>query len=186
MKIRDFKDIPLFPRACWEADFAWRDLEASLKRYQEDETLPLDLNPDYQRNRRWTREQQIAYVEYVLQGGEHGRVLVFSCSGWSKVAVGPFQLVDGKQRLTAVLGFLRGTVPAFGLTRDQFCGEIRNHASFAFRILDLPDRVAVLRYYLALNAGGTPHSPEELQKVRDLLQQELQRAPNPRKRKNSP
>ena len=38
---------------------------------------------------------------------------------------------------------------------------------------DLPSRGAVLRWYIELNSGGTPHSDAEIGRVRALLEQEI-------------
>jgi hypothetical protein len=40
---------------------------------------------------------------------------------------------------------------------------------FQMKVCCLPTRAEVLRWYLAINAGGTPHTPEELARVRELL-----------------
>lgn len=81
-----FEDIPLYPRAYWEIDVQWRDLEQQLKHYLEDESLPLNLNPDYQRAHVWNPLQPQRYVEYILSGGENGKTLVFNCPGWASAS----------------------------------------------------------------------------------------------------
>jgi hypothetical protein len=43
------------------------------------------------------------------------------------------------------------------------------HVGFKWRIYELPTRADVLRYYLAMNAGGTPHPAAEIERVRVLL-----------------
>ena len=39
-------------------------------------------------------------------------------------------------------------------------------------INELLTRKAVIRWYLEINAGGTPHIREEIDRVRDLLKKE--------------
>ena len=73
-----YSDIELFPRAHYEVDVDWHYLEAHLKNALED---GLNLNPEFQRAHVWTREQQVAYVEYILRGGEVGRNITFNCPG---------------------------------------------------------------------------------------------------------
>lgn len=180
-----FDDIPLYPRAYWEIDVQWRDLEQQLQHYLEDESLPLNLNPDYQRAHVWNPLQQQRYVEYVLSGGENGKTLVFNCPGWP-IGPGPFELLDGKQRLRAVRLFLDNKLQAFGHYRNEYTGYMRFYLGFKFRMLALPDRAAVLRYYLAMNGGGTPHSPEELDRVRALLEKETSSEQTPAKEEVRP
>jgi len=172
LPLLSFDDVPTFPRAHWEVDVGWRDLPHFLDRHVNDPTTPLDLDPDFQRGHVWTLEQKTAYIEYVLQAGEQGKVLVSNCPGWDSVPKGPHQLVDGKQRLEAALGFLRDEVPAFGRLRSQYTGAMRYYIGFKWRILALNTRAEVLRFYLAFNAGGTPHAASEIERVRGLLREE--------------
>jgi hypothetical protein len=166
----DFADIPLFPRAHYEIDVEWRTLQRQLGHYAE--SFILKLSPDYQREHVWSPAQQVAYVEYVLRGGEVAKNLTFNCVDWDscKDAHPVIELVDGKQRLQAVLDFLDDRIAIFGgILRSQFTGWMRSHAGFKFRICSLTTRAEVLQLYLNINAGGTPHTEEELNRVRDLL-----------------
>jgi hypothetical protein len=133
----------------------------------------LDLSPDFQRAHVWTREQQIAYVEYCLMGGEVGKVITLNSPDWlqERGETQPvMELVDGKQRIEAVLAFLRDEISIFGHKRSEIKGEMRGHkAGFKFRICALTTRQEILQLYLNINAGGTPHTREEIQKVRDML-----------------
>jgi hypothetical protein len=167
-----FSDIPQFPRAHYNCTVDWTAVEDTLTHWQKERYgARLDLNPDYQRAHVWTRDQQVAYIEYALQGGEVGRNIIFNCPGWQSDYRGPFELVDGKQRLEAVRAFMRGDIPAFG----HFISEFADHprmisASFNFQICKIEGRENILKLYLNINAGGTPHTKEELDKVRRMLE----------------
>lgn len=164
----DFNDIPLFPRSGYQVDVAWRDLLAFVERHVREEGL--DLAPDFQRGHVWIEEQRIRYVEYILRGGEGGKDLCFNRPGWNgRGADGPYQILDGLQRLTSVMMFMRGELPAFGRRFAEWTGPLRHYAGFKWRIFELPTRADVLRYYLDMNAGGTPHSEAEINRVRALL-----------------
>jgi hypothetical protein len=159
------RDIPQFPKAHWEVDIFWDRLEVELGYALE---IGLDLNPDFQRGHVWTESQQREYVEYVLQGGEAGKSILFNCPRWPSRSEN-YVILDGLQRLTAVRRFLADDLAVFGHRRRDWTGPLRYYAAFRWRILSLPDRPSVLRYYLAMNGGGTPHSPAELDKVKKLL-----------------
>lgn len=45
---------------------------------------------------------------------------------------------------------------------------MRTHIGFKFRMLSLENREQILKYYLGLNNGGTNHTPEEIERVRQL------------------
>lgn len=89
-------------------------------------------------------------------------------------------IVDGKQRLEAIRKFLRGELKAFGYYIQEF-EDYKNKEGkivlsykyeLIFHINDLQTRKEVLQWYLDLNAGGVVHTPEELDKVRKLLEAE--------------
>ncbi len=171
---------PLAFTACgsYTVDIGWDFLESWIENHQKqfDGEPGLNLNPDFQREHVWTREQQIAYVEYVLRGGHAAKELYFNCVGWNRGKRGAFEIVDGKQRLEAVRSYLRNEVPVFGRTYLEYSDNIgfRMEQSFKVYVNDLATRAQVLTWYLDLNTGGTPHTPEEIHRVQNLLVQEVE------------
>ncbi len=170
-----FSAIPKLTRqGSYRVTSDWRYLKQHLEGWTErggGEIASVDLNPDFQRGHVWTREQQIAYVEYIIRGGSSGKELYFNCVGWQGSYKGPFVLVDGKQRLTAVLAFLDNEIPAFGHLYKDYEDRIPSDCNFYMNVNNLKTREEVLTWYLEMNSGGTPHTQEELQKVKDMLEQ---------------
>jgi hypothetical protein len=165
----DFNDIPQFPHAHYEIDVFWTYLEEHIQHQTEERVAPLDLEPDFQRAHVWTEAQQVAYVEYALRGGEVGRNLTFNCPGWGRDYRGPYTIVDGKQRLEAVRKFLRNDLRVFGHRYKEFTGKLRTLShTFKWRVCSLKTRDEVLDLYLGINAGGTPHTAEEITRVQNL------------------
>lgn len=171
-----FRDIPQFPRAHYEIDVPWRYIEDTLDQWnlhgKDPQLGALVLDPDYQRAHVWTREQQIAYVEYQLQGGEVGRVIIWNSPDWMGSWKRPTELVDGKQRVEAVRAFVRGDIPAFGRLCNEYTGGMPIGLTFKFRVCKLETREEILQLYLNINAGGTPHTKSEINRVRALLDAE--------------
>jgi hypothetical protein len=102
-----------------------------------------------------------------------GRNLTWNAPNWPSGYGEPLELVDGKQRLEAARKFIRGDLQVYGM---RFCqGDClrMTHVSFRFRVCSLPTRAEVLQLYLNINAGGTPHSPDELLRVKRMLEDEL-------------
>jgi len=162
--------IEKFPQAHYEINVGWDYVEDWLKGQE-----PLDLDPDFQRMHVWKPDQQTAYVEFILRGGESSRVLYWNHPNWMGSFEGKLTLIDGKQRLEAVRAFLRNEVPVFGghLFSDLDARSVRiAHADFRMRVASLKTRKDELNWYLAINAGGTPHSKKELDRVRALLAKE--------------
>jgi hypothetical protein len=171
MKITDFNKIDKFPHCSYRVDVGWDYLEKHIEFCEESN---LDLNPDFQRAHVWNTDQQISYCEYILRNGSSGKELYFNCTGWNTDMRGPYVIVDGKQRLHAVRLFMGGHIPVFG----SYIGEYRDSpnmlvARFSWNVASLETREEVLRWYLNFNAGGTVHTEDELQKVRDMLKNPL-------------
>lgn len=168
-----FSEIPQLTRsATYRVHQSWKDLEHVIERYQREEfSAKLDIDPEFQRGHVWTEKQQIAYIEFKLKGGEGSELLFFNCIGWMQNFKGPFVLVDGKQRLNAVLRFMRNEIPVFGghYLKDFEDNMSSMHPCFIFCVNDLPNMKMVLQWYLELNSGGTPHTKEELDKVKKMI-----------------
>lgn len=175
--IEGVEDIPQLPTNRYEVDVEWGLLLHCVAEHERVDGL--DLLPVFQRGHVWTEAQQVAYVEAMLMGVEVSRTLIFNHYEWEyghgspPYPKGTMAIIDGLQRLTAVSRFMRDEITAFGKRLSEFQGRLRfNNARFKFRVLCLPDEAAVIRMYLALNAGGTPHTAEEIERVKALLKKE--------------
>lgn len=103
--------------------------------------------------------------------GITGRDIYTNCPGWSGDYRGPYVLVDGFQRLTAVLRFLHNEIKVFGHNYSEFTGSLPFGVDFIWHVAELDQQSDVLRWYINFNAGGTPHSAEEIARVRKMLEQ---------------
>lgn len=173
-----FRDIPLYTRkGTWECDFPLQRVLPQLDQWIKKEGLNLD--PDFQRIHVWTEAQQIAYVEFVLRGGSTGRTIYLNNPAWQRQRESndEFVLVDGKQRVQALRRFFADEIPAFGHLNSQYSDEpdfLRQ--GFKINVNNLATREEVLRWYIEFNSGGTPHTAEEIDRVRGLLAEEEARA----------
>lgn len=176
-----FSEIPQrIGGGSYQCNMPLEDLDAWLTRRETDPAYGLQLCPDFQRGHVWTKAQQSAYLEYFLTGGKSGLTIYFNKPSWQGADSGPreyddFVCVDGLQRLTALRGFVRGEVAAFGQLLPEFgqsLRQARNSESLVFNINNLQTRAEVLTWYLQMNAGGTPHTGTEIARVQALLEQE--------------
>lgn len=174
------KAIPVCPYAI---DVAFDEVEHILERYNRREG-GLQMNPDFQRGHVWNREQQIAYIESFIRGaiGDTGRTITLTCSDFQRERakdsdlVG-FYVVDGLQRLTAVLAFMNDEFHVFndlidgGADKDSFNGtayQVNRMTGLRFNVFNMQYKKDVLDYYIALNAGGVVHSKEEIDRVKAM------------------
>lgn len=168
--------------AQYEVDYEWAYFQKALADLDRDYG-GLEMNPDFQRGHVWTPQQQQHFVENVLRGviPSSGFLVQFNCPNWDgdnydgDLPKG-VQCIDGLQRITAVFDFLAGKVRPFGFTVDDLAGSafsIKSRYRFRLAMHNFGFRADLLQHYLDLNAGGTPHSTEEIERVRKLRETAL-------------
>lgn len=163
--------------AQYEVDVQWRFFDEMMADLGRDYGS-IDYTPDFQRGHVWSEAQQAHYIENILRGVVNisGLVVQFNCPNWDNfeyVGCLPrgMQCIDGLQRITAVRRFLAGEVKPFGLSVADLAGTSFSSKNYRFRmaIHNMESRADLLQHYLDLNAGGTPHAPSEIERVRNLL-----------------
>lgn len=164
-----FDEIPQFTKqGSWRANV---DIETLVRRIDIwVKEYGLQLNPDSQRGHVWTEAQQSAFAEFILRGGMTGRDLYFNQPGWMADFSGEFVCVDGLQRITALQRFANNELKAFGQSFREFGGRLNqlNHYMTAHGN-NLQTRREVLQWYIEMNAGGTPHSKAEIDRVKSMI-----------------
>lgn len=167
-----YKDIKQFPRCNYQVTVDWSSLQFQLDWMSRDYVA--DFDPDFQRGHVWTAKQQRSYCEYILRGGTSGKDLYFNCPNWENGSTeGEFTLVDGKQRIRAVLRFLNDEIKIFDTYHKDFEGKLRGMlCNFTWHVAAIETRAELLEWYLDFNSGGTDHESEELDRVRELLRLE--------------
>lgn len=175
MKITHFKDIPQFTK---EGNY---QVEISIARIPdwiatEQKEMGLQLNPVFQRGHVWSKEQQIAWLEFFLKGGKSGDTVYFNCPSWHhNVNDGEYNeyvCVDGLQRLTAICRFINNEIKVFDSYFKEYDGLIFcNRYRLKVNVNDLKTEKEVLQWYIDMNSGGTPHTREEIDKVKKMLKE---------------
>lgn len=132
----------------------------------------LIMNSDFQRGHVWTEEQQSKYIEFILKGGKSGRDFYFN---WNQ-NTNEYVCVDGLQRTTALQNFVYNKLKVFGQFFDDF-----NFPKYIATYNPLPEyrvnvyrnnlrtQKEVLQWYIDMNAGGTPHTTEEIERVKQMI-----------------
>lgn len=165
--------------AKYEIDCLWGHIDSTLDSFRHDYGS-LDLTPDFQRGHVWTAQQQTHFLENIFRGvvSSAGLLIQFNCPNWDNPAYQGelprgMQCIDGLQRLTAIRHFMAGGITPFGLTLADLQGSRYSPQGALYRIKiaihNFGSRADLLAHYLALNAGGTPHSADEIERVRSLL-----------------
>lgn len=178
MKITNFKDIKQFTSdGSYQVNYP---LDRMIKFIDDEvEEMGLQLNPIFQRGHVWSKEQQIAWLEYHLKGGKSGNTIYLNYPFW-KTTKNPrpgdyadYVCVDGLQRITAAKRFVNNEIPVFGSYYREFGDSIRRCIPnmMTINVNDLKTEKDVLQWYVDMNAGGTPHSKEEIERVQNMIKQ---------------
>jgi hypothetical protein len=181
MKFADIR--PFTSWGNYQVDVSIRYLQKTLDEYVQN--YGLDMDPDFQREHVWNGTQQIRYVEFLLRGGRTGRDILFNCPNFTVGKPGKMVLVDGKQRLEALRCFYANELVVFGCKLSEYMDKPNFMTTLRFFVNDLPTRREVLQWYVDLNAGGTVHTSEEINRVRAMIWQEqleMERAAKSKKR----
>lgn len=155
-----------------------RSLDVALGRVSDHiiEDYNLNMSPDYQRGKVWTQEQKAYYMGFILEGGKTLPLIINVPSDTEAYA----EIVDGKQRLTAIQEWLNGKFAAtLHDGTEVYLSDFKDDVSL--RLLNTSVRIKfglvklsrreVLEYYLRFNTGGSIHTEDEIEKVRELLRE---------------
>ena len=170
-----FTEIPQFTSiGSYQVNMPFRYLKDRIEEDVKEHNL--QLNPDFQRGHVWIKEQQTKYIEYLLKGGQSARIIYFNHPSWMGVKMSDkdeYVCVDGLQRLTACLEFLSNKLKVFGLLYQDFEDKIPFNIDLLFNVNNLKTKKEVLQWYLEMNTGGTIHTEEEINRVKELLKKEI-------------
>jgi uncharacterized protein with ParB-like and HNH nuclease domain len=155
------------------------EIDSALKHLEED--YGLNLDPEFQRGHVWTSDQQSKFMEFILRGGKCPPLMFNSPAYGGNYRKPEWDLgdevviVDGKQRLTACLLFLRNAVEVFGgkvLSDFEEGRIITRRTGITYQVNNLTTKRDLLTWYLEMNEGHIAHTPEEISRVKLLLEKE--------------
>lgn len=165
------------------AHVPWDSLLESIRSPRKGER-PWLMQPDYQRGLCWTKDQQERFIGHILGGGAAPLIFLQRYESDKNAPPGteywdlPLEVIDGQQRLTAIVAFMAGEIGAqvyhSGGWHTYYLADMtETERGFSVLIssiayVDLP-RADRIRFYLNLNGGGVAHSEAELDRVRALL-----------------
>lgn len=128
------------------------------------------LEPEYQRDsNQWNESQKIAYVENLV------RNIAPVEFKFNRDKNGDITCIDGLQRISAILSFINGEFFVFGdlsladLHKTRFSLSRRK---LIFKLYTFEEKIDLYNFYLKLNEGGTTHSGEDIEKVKELIRKE--------------
>lgn len=172
---------PLKQYASQKNDIPLGSLLNNIKSWEID--FNLERNPDFQRGHVWTLEQKVAFIENLLRNENTNTKILINRHGLMQNTLNPdfkysgkYVIIDGLQRLTAMEEFCLGKFKVFnnqlsfedlkevGLTKGL-------NYNIEVHFFEMASEEEILDYYLSFNTGVTPHSKEEIKRVRQLKEQ---------------
>jgi hypothetical protein len=130
----------------------------------------VDSEPDYQRDLVWELEDKVALIDSIFNQIDIGK-FTFIKRPFTENEKG-YEILDGKQRLNAIVGFYEDRFTYKGKTYSQLHWldklNFKNHPISQGETEPMTDQQKY-EYFLRLNTGGKPQDKEHLNYVRGLM-----------------
>jgi hypothetical protein len=138
----------------------------------------VDFNPDYQRDYVWDKSDKVKLIDAIYKNVDIGKFAFVRVSDrkWEDNGhIYSYEILDGKQRLRAILDYYENRFPYKGFYFNDLSRRDQNHMmEYSVNVAEVSELTyeQTLRYFLMLNTSGRIMSEEHLDKVRQLLDQE--------------
>jgi Protein of unknown function DUF262 len=131
-------------------------------------------SPEYQRDYVWTLEDKQRLVKSIFDRADIGKFVLMQ----HPFPENRLEVIDGKQRLRAIMDFIEGRFAYEGKTWFQLShNDKRSFFDIMVQVCQLEaDRVKksdVLWLFLSINRGGVPQTEEQVAKVKALYEQSI-------------
>lgn len=131
-----------------------------------------DYAPEYQRGFVWELSDKVKLIESIFQEVDIGK-FVYRHLPFAPHPAPSYEIVDGKQRVNALIEFFEGRFRWRGtLFRDLHPRDRSHFENYSVSVADLDERSTkehVLNVFIRLNTAGRPQDPSHLDKVRKML-----------------
>lgn len=137
------------------------------------ESEAIDINPKYQRRKRWTSKKESDLIESFILNIPVPPIYL------AEDSYGTYSVIDGKQRITAIHNFLTGKLKLENIERFKeidgfYFKDLPNNIKNALSIRPYLRVVTLLKQsdtnlkyevFLRLNKAGVPLNPQEIRNV---------------------
>ena len=130
----------------------------------------VDFDVDYQRDHVWELEDKVALIDSIYNNIDIGKIVFVQLN--EKTEGRYYQVLDGKQRLTALCEFFEDRFPYKGVYFSQLSHQdkhtFKNHG-ITYGYLENPTKRGIYESFVKLNTCGRPMDNKHIDKVRKLL-----------------
>jgi len=134
----------------------------------------INFEPEYQREFVWELDDKVSLIDSIFNNVDIGKFtfLHYDDQKWTETGFG-YEVIDGKQRLRAILDFFEDRFTYKGKLFSELSHRDRNHfKNFPVMEAELHNltREQILRYFIMLNTGGRIMAKEQIEKVKEMLE----------------
>lgn len=173
---REKKDWEKIPQFTQREEMRLQFFQSSLSSFHSYVySFGVDINPDYQRGFVWTLEDKQKLIDSIFKGVDIGK-FVFIRREYDRTKNPTehlYEILDGKQRLTAITEFLEDRFRFNGLLYSELHPHDQSHFdgySISLAEVSNPTKKQIYQYFLRLNTGGKAMDEGQLKKVEKLLE----------------
>ena len=113
----------------------------------------------------WSNEDKVRLIDSIFRNIDIGKFALVR-KDWNEKYL--YEVLDGKQRIRAILDFYENKFPYKGKYFNDLCARDQNHFEdymISMAEIDETDQKTILKYFLMLNTGGVQMDKEHLEKV---------------------
>ena len=134
----------------------------------------INFEPEYQREFVWNLEDKVSLIDSIFHNVDIGKFtfIYYESEQWQETGFG-YEVVDGKQRLRAILDFYEDRFTYKGKLFSELTHRDKNHfRDYPIIEAELHNltREQILRYFIMLNTSGRIMAKEQIDKVRGMLE----------------
>ena len=129
----------------------------------------VDMDPDYQREYVWSEEDKVALIDSIFNNIDIGK-FVFVHKDYGEDFL--YEILDGKQRMRAILDYFENRFPYKGKYFNDLCNEDRNwFENKIISVAEIPDtnKNVILKYFVMLNSAGKTMDKRNLERVKGMM-----------------
>lgn len=130
-----------------------------------------NMDPSYQRGYVWNEDDKVKLIDSIFHNVDIGK-FCFVHKGYNTDCM--YEVVDGKQRMRAILDFYENRFPYQGKYFNDLCGKDQSwfeNYTISMAELRKADKQSILKYFLLLNRTGKAMDEAQLDNVENMLKE---------------
>lgn len=130
------------------------------------------MDPDYQRELVWSIEDKVKLIQSIFENVDIGKFLFVHLEWDDREDHKSYEVIDGKQRITALVEFYENRFPYKGKYYKDLHPRDKNHFyDYCVSFVEVKNitQKQKYQYFLKVNTGGKVVAEEHLDHVRELL-----------------